>query len=150
MATFMEDLWNSIFTPGPTPTLLLATNASFAALQVVLIHFVILSFICGGLWCAINWFAAEVAASRKEEEKEEKQQADKDNDKTGSDNDDNAAGTQNAEVSVSTDNPHTEPEPAAVTSSREADGARPRLVSSPSSGNMSADSDWERVEEVEN
>ena len=59
-------------TPGPTPTLIVATNAAFACLQLVLlillvatssIHFVILSFISGGLWWAINWFVAELRAS---------------------------------------------------------------------------------------
>ena len=58
-SSFFEDLWESIFTPGPTPTLLIATNASFAALQLLFfalfigtysIHFVILSFLTGGLW----------------------------------------------------------------------------------------------------
>lgn len=77
MASFFENLWESIFTPGPTPTLLVATNASFAALQVLLfamllatysIHFVILSILCGGLWWAINWFAAEIRAAQAKEE----------------------------------------------------------------------------------
>lgn len=77
MASFFENLWLSIFTPGPTPTLLVATNASFAALQLLLfamllatysIHFIILSFLCGGLWWAINWFAAEIRAAQAKEE----------------------------------------------------------------------------------
>lgn len=66
----MVDLMNSIFTPGPTSSLVLATNVSFACLQVTLfallvatysIHFFILSIICGGLWAAINWFVKELA-----------------------------------------------------------------------------------------
>jgi len=70
MATFFEDLWSSIFVPGPTPTLLIATNVAFAALQLLLlglliatysIHFVILSCLCAGLWWSINWFSAELA-----------------------------------------------------------------------------------------
>lgn len=69
MAAFLEDLWTSIFTPGPTSTLLIATNITFAALQSILlalliatysIHFVVLSVISAGLWGAINWFAKEV------------------------------------------------------------------------------------------
>jgi hypothetical protein len=77
MASFFENLWESIFTPGPTPTLLVATNASFAALQLLLfamllatysIHFIILSFLCGGLWWAINWFAVEIRAAQAKEE----------------------------------------------------------------------------------
>ncbi len=77
MASFFEQLWESVFTPGPTPTLLVATNASFAALQVVLfvmllitysIHFIILSVLCGGLWWSINWFATEIRAAQAKEE----------------------------------------------------------------------------------
>jgi hypothetical protein len=77
MTTFIEDLWNSIFTPGPTSTLLIATNVTFGALQVVLlalliatysIHFLILSVLCGGLWGAINWFANELYTVQAEEE----------------------------------------------------------------------------------
>lgn len=73
MADFMTNLWSAVFEAGPTPTLLIATNASFGALQVVLfallllthsIHFVILSVLCAGLWLAINWFAAELKAVR--------------------------------------------------------------------------------------
>lgn len=80
MSKFVEELWESIFTPGTTPTLLIATNATFAALQVVLgalliatysIHFVILSFLSAGLWYAINWFAREVQASHDAELKEQ-------------------------------------------------------------------------------
>lgn len=74
---FFEDLWESIFTPGPTPTLLIATNVSFAALQLLFltlfvatysIHFVILSFLTGGLWFGINWFAKEIQIAQKAEE----------------------------------------------------------------------------------
>ncbi|KAK2754983.1 ER membrane protein [Colletotrichum kahawae] len=77
MADFVVNLWASIFTPGPTPTLLVATNATFAALQVLLlvllvstysIHFAILSFISGGLWYSINWFAREVARNAEQED----------------------------------------------------------------------------------
>ncbi|KAF2466495.1 Pkr1-domain-containing protein [Lindgomyces ingoldianus] len=77
MTNFMENLWESIFTAGPTPTLLVATNASFAALQVLFfilliatysVHFVILSGLTAGLWWAINWFAAEIRAAQAKEE----------------------------------------------------------------------------------
>ncbi|KAI1266848.1 ER protein Pkr1-domain-containing protein [Xylariaceae sp. FL1019] len=77
MANFAEQLWESIFTPGPTPSLLIATNVSFASLQVVLfvlliatysIHFLALSIISAGLWWAINWFATELAAVKAREE----------------------------------------------------------------------------------
>lgn len=82
MASFVEGVWSSIFTPGPTPTLLVATNATFAALQVLLfalllatysIHFVVLSFLCGALWWSINWFAREVRETQAREEEKERQ-----------------------------------------------------------------------------
>ncbi|TPX15643.1 uncharacterized protein E0L32_004341 [Thyridium curvatum] len=84
MSQFVTDLWESIFTPGATPTLLIATNVSFAALQLVLfalllatwsVHFVILSFLCGGLWWAINWFANEVRIFQEREEQEKRSKA---------------------------------------------------------------------------
>lgn len=74
MASFLSELWESIFTPGPTPVLLRASNATFAALQLLLlvllltthsVHFVALSILCAGLWWSINWFAAELAAAQK-------------------------------------------------------------------------------------
>ncbi|KAI4290312.1 MAG: hypothetical protein L6R35_000419 [Caloplaca aegaea] len=80
MASFLTDLFTSIFTPGPTQSLLVATNVSFAALQLVLlillvltysVHFLVLSVLCAGLWWSINWFAAELeVASQKEKEEE--------------------------------------------------------------------------------
>ncbi|KAJ9137925.1 hypothetical protein NKR23_g8886 [Pleurostoma richardsiae] len=80
MSQFFQDLWESIFTPGPTPSLLLATNVTFACLQVVLagllfatysVHFVVLSILCSGLWWAINWFARELQASHDRERREQ-------------------------------------------------------------------------------
>ncbi|KAK5125135.1 hypothetical protein LTR85_000811 [Meristemomyces frigidus] len=77
MANFMEDLWGSVFAAGPTPTLLIATNATFGALQLVLgalfiatysIHFAILSVLCVGLWFSINWFANELRQAQAKEE----------------------------------------------------------------------------------
>ena len=92
VATFVENLWLSIFEPGPTPTLLVATNASFAALQLPFfallvatnsIHFYILSALSAGLWYAINWFAAEIrAAQAKEEEAKRIREAKRDKGKS--------------------------------------------------------------------
>lgn len=81
MADFLSNLWESVFTAGPTPTLLVATNVTFGALQVLLfgllaatrsIHFAILSVLCGGLWYSINWFARELAAAQAKEEEAER------------------------------------------------------------------------------
>jgi len=83
MASFLEELWNSIFTPGPTPTLLVATNAAFVALQLLLLalliatyslHFLVLSVICGGLWTSINWFATEMAKEQQAQKAKEKKE----------------------------------------------------------------------------
>ncbi|KAJ6261023.1 V-type ATPase assembly factor [Drechslerella dactyloides] len=69
--SYPSDLFRAIFTPGAPPALLLATNVSFACLQVTLlamlfittsIHFVFLSLLCAGVWGGINWFVHEVAA----------------------------------------------------------------------------------------
>ncbi|WPH04353.1 Hypothetical protein R9X50_00724300 [Acrodontium crateriforme] len=78
MGDFLVNLWESVFTPGATPTLLVATNVTFATLQTLLaallvatysIHFLILSVLCGGLWYSINWFAVELRAAQAEQEK---------------------------------------------------------------------------------
>jgi len=83
MASFMVDLWESIFTPGPTAPLLKAANASFASLQLVLlalllatynVHCIILSVLCAGLWWSVNWFAAELKLAQLREEEEKKRQ----------------------------------------------------------------------------
>ncbi|KIV99857.1 uncharacterized protein PV09_08525 [Verruconis gallopava] len=77
MSQFITSLWESIFTPGPTPTLLIAANATFASLQILLLilflatysaHFIALSTICAGVWWGINWFAAELAKAQRAEE----------------------------------------------------------------------------------
>ncbi|CAH0049927.1 unnamed protein product [Clonostachys solani] len=83
MSAFFVELWESIFTPGPTPTILRATNVTFAALQLVLllmlaathsIHCVVLSVLCAGLWWSVNWFAAELwAVQESERAREEKE-----------------------------------------------------------------------------
>lgn len=76
MSAFITKLWEDIFTPGPTPTILKATNASFAALQLVLalmliatrsVHCVVLSVLCAGLWASVNWFVVELRAAQEEE-----------------------------------------------------------------------------------
>lgn len=81
MSSFFVELWEGIFTPGPTPTILKATNITFAALQVVLlsllfatysVHFVVLSVLCGGLWWSINWFARELRIAQAAEEMKNK------------------------------------------------------------------------------
>jgi len=80
MPFIVDTILDSIFTPGPTPPLLLATNATFFCLQLLLlallfatwsIHFFVLSVLCAGLWTAINWFAAEVIAVQEKMQEEQ-------------------------------------------------------------------------------
>ncbi|PBP21527.1 Pkr1-domain-containing protein [Diplocarpon rosae] len=85
MSAFVADLVQSIFTPGPTPTLLVATNVTFASLQIVLlllliatfsIHFVILSILSAGLWWSINWFVSELKAVQLREQESKRRKED--------------------------------------------------------------------------
>ncbi|KAI1768287.1 Pkr1-domain-containing protein [Hypoxylon sp. FL1150] len=153
MATFMQDLWESIFTPGTTPTLLVATNVTFACLQLVLllllvatysIHFVILSCLCGGLWWSINWFAAELKVAQAKEAKEK------------------ARLDQRAAAQASDDS-ETEVETTIVAKGKPAPGSTEvevaeqagdlKLRAEPSTGSKSSAStedEWEKVSENEN
>jgi ER protein Pkr1 len=76
MASFFENLWESVFVAGPTPTLIVATNVAFACLQLLFfalllatysVHFAILSFLSAGLWWAINWFVVELEEAKRKE-----------------------------------------------------------------------------------
>lgn len=84
MATFFQGVWESIITPGATPGLLLATNATFAVLQLILgilliatgsVHFVVLSILSGSLWWSINWFVNELKIHQRAEETKREAQA---------------------------------------------------------------------------
>lgn len=179
MASFLEELWNSIFTPGPTPTLLIATNAAFAALQLLLfvlliatysLHFLVLSTICGGLWYSINWFAAEIAREQKAQKEGEKK-------KEKSPEPDNASDTETeyttappvfkspppplpATTAKTTSLappqrlPHDKPKDlsSAPTEQRTSDAGevlRRRRSLGEGSGYISTDSEWEKVSEGE-
>ena len=152
MSTFLTDLFNSIFTPGPTPTLLVATNVSFAALQIVLlvlliatysIHFIALSVLCAGLWFSINWFVNELQAANAKEEKAKRLRQITDLAATGSDDE---SGTETEEAknhekgaaSSSQDTQH-------LGINESSDALRQRK----SLGDISAgtDSEWEKISE---
>lgn len=189
MASFLPSLWESVFVSGPTPTLLLATNATFFCLQLVLfllllatysIHFAILSVLCGGLWWAINWFAAEVAAVRAEEEAREAKEKGKERDGSevraaavgggaggdGESADDEGESTEVEDaVSASAGAEGLEAsrgslslsgfEEGAVRSGREEEGGATRqrnvrarqAAGGDLSGEISTDSEWEKVED---
>ncbi|KAM0322900.1 hypothetical protein ACHAQA_009242 [Verticillium albo-atrum] len=169
MASFAENLWESVFTPGTTPTLLYATNATFAALQLVLlallaatysVHFIVLSLLCAGLWRAINWFAAELQIAQAREAAEKAANAapnPADNTSDGSDDD--------TEVDTAADRAVRSRKTAGSASKEvEVEGAaagelKQRPVVSGGSGGTSAagtqssastEDEWEKVSENEN
>ena len=173
MGFFLEDLWYSIFTPGPTPTLLVATNVTFAALQSLLlalfvatysIHFFILSFLSGALWWSINWFARELG----QVQAQEAAQKEKEQKKTHADGKPRSGDTMKTPGALDSTESDTETEseqkektpvasgPAASSSSasatlqppEEQEGTRKRhSVSGESSGYGSTDSEWEKVDD---
>jgi hypothetical protein len=160
MASFFEDLWSSIFTPGPTPTLLVATNASFAALQFILlallvatysVHFIVLSLLCAGLWWSINWFVAELEAGKKREEacrrEKEKSPEPEKSSRAGSDTETEMAPPP---IRPTAPPPKEEKEHSIFLKPRPADApgtVRQRHSQGDSSGYVSTDSEWEKVSE---
>jgi hypothetical protein len=142
MSAFITDLFQSIFIPGPTSSLLVATNAAFACLQLVLgllflatysIHLVILSFLCAGLWWAINWFVTELKlAQALEEEKKRRVQEQEDDSETEAetviDTGDTGPGSREVEVVEKTGN------------LKDRGGAKSEI---------STEDEWERVSENE-
>jgi len=159
MANFLEELWGSVFTPGTTPTLLVATNASFAALQLLLlillwatysIHFVVLSFLSAGLWYAINWFAQELQIEHAKAAAQE--QADKggQSPEPGSDTETEIETQSGApkppntsKLDASATTGHLQPDTLATNH----DDLRRRRSQGDSSGYVSTDSEWEKVSE---
>lgn len=163
----MENLWSSVFTPGTTPTLLVATNASFAALQVLLfvlllathsVHFVVLSFLCAALWGSINWFAAEVQAAQARQEKEAAEgqpHARKGRSVPGAldvatDSETETEGLPTGAAKATGLRPgQLPPGGGGGGGGARADEARQRYNAMESSGYISTDSEWEKVDEKE-
>lgn len=154
MSRFLTDLWTSVFTPGPTPTLIVATNVSFAALQLVLlalllltysIHFIILSSLCAGLWVAINWFVRELQAANAKE-REAKEIGELREEEVHKDNEDSGTETEAIGDTESKEESKRRLEIDTPLHSRNAVlRRRPSLGST--SGDMSTDSEWDKVEE---
>lgn len=153
MASFLEDLWNSIFTPGPTPTLLVATNATFAALQLLLfillvathsIHFFVLSVLSGGLWWSINWFANEINTAKANEDAAAK----KKDPSRPSDRSDTVGSDTETEEATPKPIPKPAPQPASSLKPQEQEAVlRKRQSLGDSSGYISTDSEWEKVDD---
>lgn len=163
MATFFADLISSIFTPGPTPSIIIATNASFAALQVVLfllliithsVHFVVLSFLCAGLWWAINWFVTELEAANQNKRNTTQSSGTKSGqgqDARGVEDSgtETEGGVTQSEEGVSGSISGTKTQ--GLLRPENVQGAMRKRLSSAeaSSGDLSTDSDWDKVSEAE-
>lgn len=162
MSQFVQDLWESIFTPGPTPSLLIATNVTFAALQLVLgalllatysIHFIILSFLSAGLWYAINWFARELQANHDAELKEQARVARK----TAAKADLQTSDSEGTEVESFLTRTKTKGQ-ASAAGSKEVEVEEPTVgelkqrglpASQGSKSSVSTEDEWEKVSEYE-
>lgn len=166
MANFLADLLGSIFTPGPTATLVVATNAAFASLQLCLfalllltysIHFAILSFLCAALWWAINWFVTELeAANGKEKEANHLRELRKERDEKfveDSGTETEAAESKGEAMELKG---RAEASPRLDIGSRTEGGLQPenaesalrkRISLGDGSGDLSTDSEWDKVEE---
>lgn len=162
MSQFVQDLWESIFTPGPTPSLLIATNVTFAALQLVLgalllatysIHFIILSCLSAGLWYAINWFARELQANHDAELKEQARAARK----TAAKADLETSDSEGTEVESFLTRTKTKGQPIAA-ASKEVEIQEPAAgevkqrglpASQGSKSSVSTEDEWEKVSEYE-
>jgi hypothetical protein len=156
MASFFEELWNSVFVPGPTSTLLVATNASFACLQLVLlllllatysIHFIVLSLLCGGLWWSINWFVTELQATTESGSAEGMEQEEK-----NSGPDKVPLGDSDTETEPPTGSmlppPRRDHSTLLKPKPTEAEAAvKNRRSMGDSSGYISTDSEWEKISE---
>ncbi|KAM0345305.1 hypothetical protein ACHAPU_006704 [Fusarium lateritium] len=166
MSSFVTKLWEDIFTPGPTPTILKAANGSFAALQIVLfclllatynIHCAILSILCAGLWWSVNWFAAELAIAQREErekeQKEEQQQreASANNDDEETETEVETLALSKAPLVLSTDATTSDAAAAAGLEPVEPQGeVKQRAGATGTHSSVSTEDEWEKVSEAEN
>lgn len=162
MASFFADLFSSILTPGPTHSLLLATNVSFAALQVVFlalllatfsVHFVVLSFLSAGLWWAINWFVVELKAHEAAENEKAQREKDAVTGGVGSSSESDtdaqtivgeAKGSGSREVEV-----QAQPVGQLVDRTEKTEKDRGTESPSRSKSDVSTEDEWERVSENE-
>lgn len=154
MASFLEELWNSVFTPGPTPTLLVATNATFAALQFLLlvlllatysIHFLVLSLLSAGLWYSINWFARELQAQGAKGDHGEEKKREKSPDLgSETETEDAPPATRSLQEPLQEAIQSLRPPPTEA-----GDHLRKRRSLGDNSGYVSTDSEWEKVSEGE-
>lgn len=153
MTEFLTNLFNSIFTPGPTPTLIVATNVSFAALQLVLlvlliltysVHFGILSLLSAGLWWSINWFSHELdLAKQKEKEAEVLKGKESQEEEKERSLDDSGSETEGENISGVSGRPNLQ---AGLAQEVTEGSLRKRRSIGSSAGELSTDSEWSQIE----
>jgi ER protein Pkr1 len=156
MASFLEELINSIFTPGPTSTLIIATNASFACLQFLLlclliatysVHFIVLSLLCAGLWWSINWFVAELQSAKPPDESDEQKPKERSSEVQRIPLGDSDTETEPS-IGLMKPPPPREPQTMLKPKPSDAEEAiRKRRSVGDSSGYVSTDSEWEKISE---
>lgn len=156
MASFFEELWNSVFIPGPTSTLLVATNASFACLQFLLlclllatysVHFIVLSFLCGGLWWSINWFVAELRTANMPGDSEGPKRGEKYHGPEKVPLGDSDTETEPLAGSMLPPPPRDPPTLLKPIPTDGEEAVRKRRSMGESSGDISTDSEWEKISE---
>lgn len=156
MASFLEELWNSVFTPGPTSTLLVATNASFACLQLLLfclllatysVHFIVLSILCGGLWWSINWFVAELLSTKALSDSDEQRRKEKSPEVEKVPLGDSDTETEPPTGLMKPPPPRDPPTLLKPKPTVASEALRERRNMADSSGYVSTDSEWEKISE---
>lgn len=118
------------------------------------VHFVVLSFLCAGLWWAINWFVTELdAASQNERGAKQSGEVKKGQGNDGRGVEDSGSETEGvgtqSEGGVSDTMSSSKTE--RLLRPEDAQGALRQRFSSgeASSGDLSTDSDWDKVSEAE-
>lgn len=154
MASFLVELFESIFTPGPNRTLIVATNATFGALQLLLgilllatrsVHFVVLSILCAGLWWSINWFAQELEAAKTSSPPSEGPAAAKGGSPAGQNSSGEDTETERETPSASWISDRAEADRLAPDA---ADTLRRRRSLGDGAGEVSTEDEWEKVSEA--
>ncbi|ANZ75781.1 BA75_02494T0 [Komagataella pastoris] len=100
MISLVTSLWESVFTPGTTPALVLSTHLSFLCLSVTLIslifingsiHFVNLLVIALLLWGTVTWFIGELEREKSKLKSNEQLQKESKADQSTTEEEENSA-----------------------------------------------------------
>lgn len=118
------------------------------------VHFVVLSFLCAGLWWAVNWFVTELeATNQKDRDAKQSGEIRKGQGSDGREVDDSGTeteggGTQSEGAVLGT---MSRSKTEALLRPEDAQGALRKRLSfgEASSGDLSTDSDWDKVSEAE-